>query len=210
LARARRKRPPGGWRKRHIWDRPGWQICPMRRSWRERGMRPSPQHPAPSVKPDLIVESPYAPNTIPPAACPLQARQPNAPTQPASASRLEDIATRTRRKWGRVHWGGESMVACCVIGLTTQLLTCHYASPGRCWPVGTEESNMSKPGLEARHRDRMAKSATSTATPWSVPYAKFTEGFAAGYPEPQRLAKCCSSSTRRRSANCGVITRPDI
>jgi hypothetical protein len=63
------------------------------------------------AEPDLTVESPCAPITIPPAACLLEAHtRYTSPMQPTSAPRYEYIAARTRRKWGELS-GGELMVA---------------------------------------------------------------------------------------------------
>ena len=74
-------------------------------------MSPRLQRLAPPGKPDLTVESPYAPITIPPAVCLLQALGSRAsPMQPISASTYEHTAARTRRKWGE-RGGGESIVA---------------------------------------------------------------------------------------------------
>ena len=74
-------------------------------------MSPRLQRLAPPGKPDLTVESPYAPITIPPAACLLQASSSRtSPMQPISASTYEHTAARTRRKWGERR-GGESIVA---------------------------------------------------------------------------------------------------
>ena len=74
-------------------------------------MSPRLQRLAPPGKPDLTVESPYAPITIPPALRLLSALGGiTSPMQPTSASSGEHIAARTRRKWGELG-RGESMVA---------------------------------------------------------------------------------------------------
>jgi hypothetical protein len=74
-------------------------------------MSPRLQRRAPPGKPDLTVESPYAPITIPPAVCLRQAPSSRAsPMQPISTSTYEHTAARTRRKWGERR-GGESIVA---------------------------------------------------------------------------------------------------
>jgi hypothetical protein len=110
LVRDRQKRQRGGYSKRRIWDQSGW-TCSTRHNWQGQGMPPRLLRLAPPGKPDLTVESPSAPITIPPAACLLQApasRTP--PMQPISAPTYEHTAARTRRKWGE-RGGGESIVA---------------------------------------------------------------------------------------------------
>src|SRR6266700_2259005 len=91
---------PGGWKKRRIWDRPCWQTCPMRRSWREQGMRPPQQHPAPSVTSDLTAESPYAPIPFHRPRAYFNALGSCTPRYSPTQHQTKDIATRTRRKWG--------------------------------------------------------------------------------------------------------------
>jgi hypothetical protein len=83
------------------------------------------------------------------------------------------------------------MVACCVdwADHATPLLaiTPRQEDAGR-W--GTEESNMSKPGLEARHRDKNGEISHKHGNTLVGTLRKiYGKGFAAGYPETAALSE---------------------
>ena len=61
--------PRGGSRRRRIWDRRGWRICPTRRNWQGAGTLPRQQRHAPPGRSILAVESPSPQLPFPAADC---------------------------------------------------------------------------------------------------------------------------------------------
>ena len=93
-------RPRGGSTTRRISDRPGWRTCSRRRNWRPGGTPPLQRRPALLRMTESGRRCPIVPKYHCTGRLHIRVitRARAGPVHPCR--RREDIATRTRRKWG--------------------------------------------------------------------------------------------------------------